>query len=120
MNEINTKWTHRNYEKLRRKLRKKGREMSTVTNDRGDWNLAKNYHLPGGVVSIVRGKASSLIEIEDTIKGKCSNWIAIKLKNNYKTLMIINVYRIPATSSGKVCCFLTQCNLIDSKAKLPS
>ena len=34
--------------------------------------------------------------------------------------MIINVYRIPETSAGKVCDCCTQHNLIDGKAKLPS
>ena len=75
--------------------------MSITTNDSGKWDLTKNDFLPGGVVSIVRGKASSLLEVEETIKGKHDNWIAIKLKNNDKTLMTMSVCRIPATSVGK-------------------
>ena len=94
--------------------------MSAVTNDSGKWNLTKNDHLPGGVVSVVRGKASSLIEVEENIKGKHDNWIEIKLNNNGKTSMMTSVCRIPATSSGKICCCLTQHDLIEGKAKSPS
>ena len=61
----------------------------------------KKEWLPGGVLSAVRGKEISLIEIEETAKGKYGNWITLKLKSNSKTLLIINIYRIPTTTPSE-------------------
>ena len=44
----------------------------------------------------------------------------MKLKNNRKILLIINIYRIPVTLLVKVCSYLTQYNLMDRKAKSPT
>ena len=66
--------------------------MNVETNGSRKWNFTKNDHLPGGVVSVVRVKAPSLIGVEETIKGKHSNWIETKLKNNGKTLIMINMH----------------------------
>ena len=43
----------------------------------------------------------------------------MKLKNNGKILLIINIYRISVTSLVKVFSYLTQYNLMDRKAKSP-
>ena len=42
----------------------------------------------------------------------------MKLSNNTKTVIIINIYRLLVSSSGGVYCCLTQYNKIDGKAKL--
>ena len=57
----------------------------------GRWDLMKKEWLLGGVLSVVRGKATSLIEIDKTAKGKYENWIALKMKSNGKTLLIISI-----------------------------
>ena len=64
------------------------------------------------------GKTSYLVDEENMTKGRLGNWIAVKLSNNTKTVIIINVYRLPVLSSKGVYCCLTQYNKIDGKTKL--
>ena len=44
--------------------------------------------------------------------------MVIKLKNDHKVLVIINLYWMPTTSPKGLYCSLTQYNIIDRKAKL--
>ena len=120
MNETNTKQTPWNQDKIKKEMKKLGREIQIETANSGKQNLTKNEWLPGRVVSTIRGKAILLIETDDISKGKYGNQIAMKLKNNGKILLIINIYRIPITSLVKVCSCLTQYNLMYGKAKSPT
>ena len=57
------------------------------------------------------------MEDESVHKGKLGNWIAIKLSAQKKKIAITNIHRIPASTSNGNKCSLTQCNLVDGKAK---
>ena len=63
------------------------------------------------------GKCRALISEEEMCKGKLGNWMAIKLKHHNKTLIVITTHRLPSSSSNGPTCSLTQCNLVDGKAK---
>jgi len=47
----------------------------------------------------VKGRISSLIENERIYRGKYRNSIVLKLTGKGKTIALINIYRIPATTS---------------------
>lgn len=118
LNETNTKWSHRNQDKIKRRLKELGREINIKTADSGRWELTKKEWLPGGVMSVVRGSVASLVQDEEVYKGKYGNWIAMKIVGKEKTVVFINFYRIPVTSNkDATCSSLIQYNLIDGKAK---
>ena len=117
LNETNTKWNQINQDKIINKLRCLGREIKVNTADSGRWELTKNEWLPGGVLTSVRGSITSVVS-EKVHKGKYGNWIAIQLESQAKTVVIINVYRIPISSpENAICSSLIQYNLIDGEAK---
>ena len=60
------------------------------------------------------------MEDELVHEGKLGNWIAMKLSAQKKKIAITNIHRIPASTSNGNKCSLTQCNLVDGKAKKPS
>ena len=92
--------------------------MNVQIADSRKWEITKNEYLPGRVLIVVKGRISSLIENERTYRGKYGNWIALKLTGKGKTITLINIYRIPATTSKEgVYSSLVQYNLIDGKVK---
>ena len=46
--------------------------------------------------------------------------MAVLLQHKCKRLVLINVYRVPKTSSQGVYCSVTQYNKVDGKVKSPS
>lgn len=104
LNETNTKWSHRNQDKIKRRLKELGREINIKTADSGRWELTKKEWLPGGVMSAVRGSVASLVQDEEVYKGKYGNWIAMKIVGKEKTVVFINFYRIPVTSNKDAMC----------------
>ena len=46
--------------------------------------------------------------------------MAVKLNHKRKTIALINIYRIPSSSSNGNVCSLTQYNLLDGEAKSTS
>jgi len=116
-NETNLKWTPRNLDKIEQDLKKNNREVKVEGCDSKKWNLSTNNYLPGGLLTIIQGKSRSLLDEEKTQKSKLGNWMAIQLSHNNKTIAIINIYRIPiSTSKGPRCCF-TQYTLTEGKIK---
>ena len=91
--------------------------MKAIGADTKKQEVAPNAYLPGGVISALRGKAKLLIVEESAYKGRLGNLLAVKLSIYNKTIAIINMYRIPASTSNRNKCSLTQYNLIDGKAK---
>ena len=118
LNETNTKWNYMNQDKITRRLKVLGREINIKTSDSGRWELTKKEWLPGGALTAVRGRIASLVVDDATHRGKYGNWLAVKLVGKGKTVAIINIYRIPATSPADAThSSLIQCDLIDGKAK---
>ena len=77
----------------------------------------KNEYLPGDILSVFLGKSRSLVKEEEIFKSKIGNWMAIKLYHKGRTLVVINIYQIPSTSSNGNKCSLMQYNLAEGKAK---
>ena len=59
------------------KTTKLGREIHVETADSGKWDLTTKEWLPGGVLSAVRGKITSLIDEKKIVKEKYRNWIGL-------------------------------------------
>ena len=85
--------------------------------DSKQWDVTPRMFLPGGILSIFTGKGRSLIDENEIYKNELGNWMAVKMKHNGKTIALINLYRIPATSSNGVTCSLTQYNLQEGKSR---
>lgn len=117
INEVNMKWTPTNVDRMEQKLRVLGREIKVVPVDSSVWSVSKKNYLPGGVLTAIRGKFRSLIEEESITKGPLGNWIGIKIKHKGKTIVIINVYRIPNSSQQGPTKCLTQYNILEGNAK---
>ena len=86
-----------------------------VTADSNEWETTPSDYLPGGACSIFLSKCSPLVDRKKVVKGRLGNWIAVSLEHEGKRLEIINMCRIPRTSSHGVCCSLTQYNRIDGE-----
>jgi len=117
INEVNMKWTPANIDRMEQKLRVLGREIKVVPVDSSVWSVSKKNYLPGGVLTAIRGKFRSLIEEEHITKGPLGNWIGIKIKHKGKSMVIINVYRIPNSSHQGPTKSLTQYNILEGNAK---
>jgi len=96
-------------------IREVNKEATIITEDSGEWETTSLDYLPGGLVNIFLTKCSSLVDNKKVVKSCLGNWMAISLEHKGKRLEIINIYRLPSTSSNGVCCSLTQYNRIDGK-----
>ena len=77
--------------------------------------------MPRGVLTTVRERIASLVQDDIVRRGKCGNWITVKLVGKGKITVIINVCRILATSnSDSTCSILIQYNLVDRETKSAS
>ena len=98
LNEVNVKWTPVNIDRMEHRLKVLGRETKMITADSTVWLVTKDSYLPGGLLTILRGKFRSLIDEESIKKGKLGNWIGVTIRHNGKAVLIINIYQIPNTS----------------------
>ena len=115
--ETQVKWTANNIDKMENRLKQLGREILIIGADSIQWNINKNEYLPGGLLSAFLGKSRALVKEQEIFKSKLGNWISVKLNHNKKTIAIINIYRIPSSSSNGNICSLTQYNLLNGEAK---
>jgi len=117
LNETNIKWTPRNMDKIENILKQKNREVKVIGSDSTMWSLTDNNYLPGGLLTIIQGKCRSILKDDQTNINKLGNWMATTFQHNNKTIAMINIYRLPTTSSQGPRCCLTQCNLKDGEIK---
>ena len=68
-------------------------------------------------MSAFMGKCRALTKDEEIHKGKLGNWIAVKMKYQNKTLVLITSCRLPMLLPNSLACSLTEHNLLDGKAK---
>ena len=120
MNETNTKWNTINESRLERQMKSIDRENSIFVADSKEWTTTDRDYLPGGIMSIFFSKCSSLINRKKVVKGRLGNWMAVPLEYKEKRIEVINMYRIPSTSSYGVCYSLTQYNRIDGTMNTPN
>jgi len=111
-NETNLKWTPINLDKIENNLKRKYRELKVIGADSKQWNITSNNYLPGGLLTIVKGKCRATLQEDKTFINELGNWMATMFTHNGKTLAIINLYRIPSTSSNGPRCCVTQYNLV--------
>ena len=120
MNETNTKWTTVNISKMERWMRSISRGAQIFTADSKEWSSTNNDYLPGGIMTVLLERCGPYID-KKTIKiGRLGNWNAISLKYNKKRVEIINLYRLPLSSSNGPCCSRTQYMRIDGEIKSTS
>ena len=68
-------------------------------------------------MSVFRGKAAAVRKEEKVVKEKVGNWIAMQLQYQDKTIVIINVYRLPSSLPNRSSYCLTQYNILEGKVK---
>ena len=117
LNETQLKWTPANHDKFNREMKELGRETIVMGADTQRWEVTPNQYLPGGIVTAIRGREKSIMIEESVYRGAVGNWIAVKFTFKTKTIAIINIYRIPSSSSGENKCSLTLYNLVEGKVK---
>ena len=118
--ETQVKWTAQNIDKMEHRLKQLGREIMIIGADSNQWDINRKEYLPGGLLSVFLGKSRALIKEQEIYKSKRGNWMAVKLNHKRKTIALINIYRIPSSSSNGNVCSLTQYNLLDGEAKSTS
>ena len=72
------------------------------------------------MLSAFLGKSRSLVKENEIKKSNFRNWLAVKLHHKTKTIAVINVYRIPSSSSNGNLCSLTQYNLLAGDERSPN
>ena len=68
--------------------------------DSKQWKVTKNNYLPGGLLNVIGSKCASVITAKKITIGKMGNWIAFAMEHKGKRLEIINLHRIPVSSSS--------------------
>ena len=85
--------------------------------DSKEWATTPKDYLPGGLMSVFGSKCSPIMQQKKIKVGRLGNWIAVLIEYKGKRIEIINMYRIPKTSSNGVYYSLTQLNLVDRKVR---
>ena len=101
---------------MTQRMKKLGWETKLFMSDSGEWNTTKYNYLPGGTLTVMRGKVAPLIQGDEIYYGKLGNFIVVKVKQADKTIVIIILYWVPSTSPQGLCCCITQYNVKNGKA----
>ena len=117
LNEVNTKWNTVNISRMERIIKQINRAAVLIENDSGQHHVTNNDYLPGGIMNIIFQKCAPIYQKKKTVKGRLGNWSAIALEYNRKQLEVINLYRIPSSSSNGESCSYTQYVLVDKRVK---
>ena len=80
LNEINLKCNTINRNKMIQRMKKLGRETKLFISDSEEWNTTKYNYLPGGILTVIRGKVAPLIQEDEIHYGKLGNFIVVKVK----------------------------------------
>ena len=100
-------------------MKKMDRGVQLLTADSKQWEVTKNNYLPGGLLNVIGSKCASVINAKKITIGRMGNWIAFSMEHVGKRLEIINLCRMPVSSSSSngVHSSLVQHNLIDGEGK---
>jgi len=107
LNKINLKYNTINRNKMTQRMKKLGRETKLFMSDSKEWNTIKYSYLPGGILTVMKGKVAPLIQEDEIHYGKLGNFIVVKVKQADKMIAIINLYRVPSTSPRDPCYCVT-------------
>lgn len=103
---------------MERQVKRISKGAQIIPVDSRQWNLKnKKSYLPGGLLTIMFEKCKPYVERKNIKIGRLGNWSAISLQHKSKRLELINLYRIPATSSHGPYCSATQYAKVDGKIK---
>ena len=117
LSETQTKWTPHNIDRMQQRIHSISRNAVVIGADSKQWDVTPRLFLPGRILSIITQKGRSLINEKEIHKGELGNWMAIKMKHNSKMVVMINLYRIPSTSSNSPTFSLTQYNLLEGQTR---
>ena len=95
LSKTNGKWTTRTTDVMSAKMKELGRETRCYYADSKAHKTTDSYWLQGGLMNVITGKISSLIQHQQVKIDKLGRWIAQRVSNENKTLIIITLYRIP-------------------------
>jgi len=109
-----------NISKIEKRMKKIQRGAQIIAVDSKEWVVTDKDYLPGGLLNVIFNRSGPLLQKKMVKKGKLGNWSAILLEYKGKRLEIINLYRLPISSSNGVYCSLTQYNLVNGKLKSTS
>ena len=86
-------------DKIKRKFKKLNKEINVITSDSGQSPRTEKGYLPGGTANILIGRIVALRIQHFEKKDSMGRWSAFRLESNTKVLQIINVYRIPESTT---------------------
>ena len=98
-------------------MKKIYRGTQIIVADSKEWAVTSSNYLPGRVITVIYNKCGLILKQKKVKKSWLGNWSAIALEHKGKHLELINMYRLPRSSSNGVYCSLTQYNLEDGKIK---
>ena len=77
LNEVNVKWAPANIDRIEQRLKVLGREISVITADSTIWSVTNDNYLLGGLLTIIRGKSTALLQDKSIVKRTLENWMAV-------------------------------------------
>ena len=98
-------------------LKRENREVKVTGCNSSMWMLTANNYLPGGLLTIIKGKCRAILQENQIVISQLENWIITTFNHNNKSLAIINIYRSPYSSSKGLRYCVTQYNLKDGQVK---
>ena len=88
------------------------------TSDTGEYEEHKNEQMPGGNLSAVFRKWTSIIEESDYYQDRKGRWHSIRFKSNNKIRVVIIEYQILEGSSYNIYTMKTQLDKVGNCVKL--
>ena len=75
-----------------------------IANDSGQHHVTNRNYLPGGIMNAMFQKCAPMVQMKKTTKGRLGDWSAMAFEHNEKRLEVINLCRIPSSSSNGESC----------------
>ena len=101
MSSPDRRWTSSRIERLRYALASTSKHVEIIATDSGEKVSSTNGYLPGGTIAIILGRFVGMLQKEDIRTDKKGRWSSFTIKGKAGQIRIINLYRIPdSTSSG--------------------
>ena len=92
---------------IKKRLKGLGRSLEViVVNSKVHYTIDSDW-LQGGIIAIICGNTSSLMQKEQIKIDELGRQIAIPISNGVKKIIIIIIYRIPQSSNVGVCTSVT-------------
>ena len=117
ISETNCKWKTRTKDLMSSKMKTLGKETRYSCADSKAHKTTNSEWLQGGLMSVMTGKMSSLIQHQEVKTYDLGRWMALQVSNGKKTLITITMHRTPQGTNQGIQSTTSQHNQILGKVK---